>query len=91
MTPVTPPNEATSKMVTLVIQHLAKKLGIGADQVNISDVKPVIWRDAGLGCPKPGVDYIQMETPGFNIRLEAGGQTYNYHTDQTKRFVLCNK
>jgi hypothetical protein len=91
MTPVTPPNETADKMVTLVKQHLAQKLSIAVDQIMLSAVKPVVWRDAGLGCPKPGVDYIQMETPGYNILLEAGGKTYTYHTDETKRFVQCNK
>ena len=91
MTPATPAEEATTKMVTLVTQHLAQKLGLTADQILLSEVKPVVWRDAGLGCPKPGIDYIQVETPGFNIFLEAGGKTYNYHTDSAKRFVLCNK
>ena len=91
MTPATPPDEATAKMVALVTQHLAQKLGIAAEQVLLSEVKPVVWRDAGLGCPKPGIDYIQVETPGFNIFLEADGKPYNYHTDASKRFVLCNK
>lgn len=90
MTPVTPPDEAAEKMVTLVKQHLAQKLSITAEQIVLSNVKPVVWRDAGLGCPKPGVDYIQVETPGYNILLEAGGKTYTYHTDKTKRFVQCN-
>lgn len=91
MVPVTPPDEASEKMVALVKQHLAKRLSIGADQIVLSDIKPVVWRDAGLGCPKPGVDYIQVETPGYNILLAASGQTYRYHTDQTKRFVPCAK
>ena len=91
MTPATPPDEATAKMVTLVTQHLAQRLGVAAEQILLSEAKPVVWRDAGLGCPKPGVDYIQVETPGFNIFLEAAGKTYNYHTDSSKRFVLCNK
>jgi len=91
MTPATPPNESAEAMIKLVKEHLAKKLSIVADQIVLSAVKPVRWRDAGLGCPKPGVDYIQMETPGYSIFLEAGEKTYNYHTDETKRFVLCNK
>jgi hypothetical protein len=90
MTPVTSPDEASEKMVTLVKQNLAQRLGIPADQIVLSDVKPVVWRDAGLGCPKPSVDYIQVETPGYNIFLQAGGKTYNYHTDETRRFVACN-
>ena len=91
MTPVTPPNEAAASLVSLVKQHLSKQLNIAVDQILLSDIKPVVWRDAGLGCPKPGVDYIQVKTPGYNILLEASGQTYIYHTDETKRFVPCRK
>ena len=91
MTPVMPPNEAAETLVTLVKGHLAKRLGIAPDQIVLSDIKPVVWRDAGLGCPKPSIDYIQVETPGYNILLEASGNTYRYHTDQTKRFVPCNR
>lgn len=91
MIPVTPPDEASEKMVILVKGHLAQRLGIAVDQIVLSDVKPVVWRDASLGCPKPAIDYIPMETPGYKILLEAGGQTYNYHTDADKRFVLCSR
>ena len=91
MTPVTPPDAASEKLVTVVKQHLAQQLGISADQIVLSSVKSVVWRDAGLGCPKPGVDYIQVETPGYNILLEAGGKAYTYHTDATRRFVPCNR
>jgi hypothetical protein len=78
-------------MVSLVKGHLAQRLNTTAEQIALTEIQPVVWRDAGLGCPKPGVDYIQMETPGYTIFLEANGKTYNYHTDQTKRFVLCNR
>ena len=91
MTPVTPPDEASGKMVSLVKGHLAQRLNIAVDQIVVSDIKPVVWRDAGLGCPKPGVDYIQVETPGYNILLSADGKTYTYHTDAAKRFVQCNQ
>ena len=91
MIPVTPPDEAYEKMVMLVKGHLAQRLGIAVDQIVLSELKPVVWRDGGLGCPKPAVDYIPMKTPGYAITLEAGGQTYTYHTDAGKRFVLCNR
>lgn len=86
-----PPNTNEQKMVTLAKEHLAKKLGIAVDQIALSEVKPVVWRDASLGCPKPAIDYIPMETPGYSIVLEADGRTYNYHTDEVKRFVTCNR
>jgi hypothetical protein len=85
------PDAVSQKMVTLVKEHLAQKLGIPVEQIALSEVKPVVWRDGSLGCPKPAIDYIQVETPGFNILLEAAGQTYNYHTNQSNRFVMCNR
>jgi hypothetical protein len=88
--PITP-DAVSQKMVTLVKEHLAQKLGIPVEQITLSEVRPAMWRDASLGCPKPAIDYIQVETPGFNILLEAGGQTYNYHTNQSNRFVMCNR
>jgi hypothetical protein len=91
MVPVTPPDETAGKLVTLVKEHLALRISIAVDQVVLSQIKPVIWRDASLGCPKPGIDYIQMETPGYRISLTADGKTYTYHTDQARRFVQCNK
>lgn len=87
-TPITS-GASSDQLVNLVKQHLAKQLGISVSQITLSDIKPVVWRDAGLGCHKPGVDYIQVETPGYQIMLEAQGQSYNYHTDETQRFVPC--
>ena len=91
MVPTIPPDETAEKLIALVKGHLAQKLSIAVDQIELSDFKPVVWRDASLGCPKPGIDYIQMEIPGYTILLTTGGKTYTYHTDQAKRFVQCNK
>ena len=78
-------------MVALATAQLAKTLGIDRGQIAVVEVKAVLWRDASLGCPKPGVDYIRVETPGFNIQLKAGDQVYIYHTDETGRAVRCNR
>ena len=91
MTSSIPLDETAQKLVILVKEHLAQQLGIPVEQIALLEVKPAVWRDASLGCPKPAVDYIPMETPGYNIVLEAGGWTYNYHTNQANRFVVCNR
>ena len=83
------PSPASQNMVRLSIEHLSKRLGIPADRILLVEVTAVTWRDASLGCPKPGIDYIRVETPGYNILLEAGGNTYSYHTDEEKRVILC--
>jgi hypothetical protein len=86
--PITP-DAAAQKMVDLAKAHLAQRLSISAGQITLIEVRPVVWRDASLGCPKPAVDYMRVETPGFRIVLEAGGKTYNRHTDESRRVVLC--
>jgi hypothetical protein len=91
MVPAITPDAAAQKMVDLVKEHLAQRLSVTVDQIALAEVRATLWRDASLGCPKPAIDYIPMEIPGYSILLEAGGQTYNYHTDAVKRFVQCNR
>ncbi len=83
------PNPAAQKMADLSREHLSQKLNISIDQILTKRVEPVTWPDASLGCPKAGVDYIQVLTPGFLVYLEAGGQQYLYHTDENKTIILC--
>ena len=84
------PLDATAqKMVARASEHLARTLGATVEQIALVTATPVQWRDAGLGCPRPGVDYIQRETPGYNISLDLGGSVYEYHTDQVNRVILC--
>lgn len=91
MAPAITPDAAAQKMVDLAKENLAQRLGVALDEIALVQVRTAVWRDASLGCPRPAIDYIPMETPGYNIVLEAGGQTYNYHTDADRRFVLCNR
>ncbi len=92
--PVTPATEPASTtgvgMAQLSVADLSKRLKISADQIILVKITPVVWRDASLGCPKPGIDYIQVETPGYRISLQAGGKIYDYHTDEGKRVTLCD-
>jgi hypothetical protein len=84
------PTDATAlKMIGLAKAHLATRLGVPLEQIALSSVEPVQWRDAGLGCPKPGVDYLPMPKPGYRISLEVGGTTYEYHADQDNRVIQC--
>ncbi len=42
----------------------------------------VQWPDASLGNPQPSMVCGQVITPGYEIILFAGGQEYEYHSDQ---------
>ena len=51
-----------------------------ADSVQVVRVEAVEWSDASLGCPKAGMMYAQVITPGYKIVLESGGRTFNFHS-----------
>ena len=84
-----PSDAAGQTMVVVAKERLADRLDVSADEITLVRVQPVEWRDASLGCPKPGVDYIQVLTPGYVIKLEAAGSVYEYHTDDAQRVVTC--
>ncbi len=83
------PPPITNTILQLCIDDLVNRLKIGAAEINVVKVEATDWPDASLGCPKEGVAYIQVITPGYRITLEAGGKQYDYHTDAVKRVLLC--
>lgn len=79
----------SAPMVELARQALAKELGIQVDAVKLVQLEAVEWNDGSLGCPKPGVMYLQVITPGYRVILEAQGKQYTYHTDTRRQVVPC--
>ncbi|HZQ10608.1 MAG TPA: hypothetical protein VFD70_28775 [Anaerolineae bacterium] len=78
-------------LVQLIAQakaDLAQRVSAPSDSITVKSTQAMEWSDASLGCPKPGVMYIQVITPGYLIVLQAGGKDYNYHTSLTQ-VVLC--
>ena len=89
--PVTsvPPDPAVQEVVLQTQAQLAQKLGIEADDIFQFSIEAVEWPDASLGCPQTGMTYAQVITPGYKILLEANGQVYSFHTDETSHVILC--
>ncbi|MCL4263290.1 MAG: hypothetical protein KJ069_08745 [Anaerolineae bacterium] len=76
-------------LVSQVSQDLAQRLTIDVSQVTLVEAIAVDWSDSSLGCPQPGMSYLMVITPGYQITLVAQGEEYTYHTDQGRYFVLC--
>lgn len=77
-------------VVTLAISDLANRFGIARRAIRIVEVRRVDWSDTSLGHPEPGKLYAQVITPGFLIKLEAGGRICLYHSDRARIvFVSC--
>jgi subtilase family serine protease len=83
------PSDA-EKVVLLAKEDLAGRLGISTEEIRVEKVEKVEWPDASLGCPKPGMVYAQVITPGYKLVLFAKGRSYEYHTSM-RHVVLCEE
>lgn len=81
----------SAKSLEAARQELARRTGLNSSEVTVESVESVEWRDSSLGCPQPGGMYAQVLTPGYRIVLQAGGKSYEYHTDAAGRVVLCQQ
>jgi hypothetical protein len=84
-----PPASTDQKVILLTQQDLAGRLKIDPEAIAVRFIEPVMWPDASLGCPRPGLMYAQVITPGYLVLLEVEGTVYEYHTDQQAAVVLC--
>lgn len=87
--PTEPSMGGDNPMVDIAKSDLAKRLGIPVDEIVLVKSEAVTWSDACLGIHTPGVACADVITPGYLILLSAQGNTYEYHTDQSSRALLC--
>lgn len=78
-------------MVVMAKKDLVQKLSLSLNDIQVEKVVEKEWGDASLGCPTEGMVYIQLVTPGYQIILNANGQTYDYRSDLERRVELCAK
>lgn len=63
---------------------------VGTDQVvRVVVAHEVTWPNGSLGCPEPGMSYIQALVPGYRIELAVGDVVYEYHGASGADPFLC--
>ena len=60
---------------------LAKRLGVAEGEVEEESVEEAEFPDMALGAPQHDEMSGMMITPGWRIRLKAGGRSYEYRAD----------
>jgi hypothetical protein len=73
------------------LRDAAAHLGVSPGELRVDQLEPRQWGDASLGCPRPGILYAQVVTPGFLIVIHGGGKELEYHSDGRGRVVLCQE
>ncbi len=74
-------------LAVLAAETLAVELSIPVSSIQIDTVRAVEWRDSSIGCPQPGVGYLQVITPGHKITLRAGGRVHTIHEANGRAFM----
>jgi len=86
-----PPAEALTDteqaVADLAVATLAEDLGIPEDAISVESVTEVDWRSSALGCPRPGMAYLDVITSGHKVTLRANGELYTVHEADNRAFV----
>ena len=75
--------------VTAAKTDLAARLRIRPEEIEVVKAEEATWRDGSLGCPQPGVEYLQALVNGMLIVLRVKGQEYEYHSGAGGKPMLC--
>jgi hypothetical protein len=78
-------------VVDAALRDAAAHLGVGIDSLHVDQVEARQWGDSSLGCPRPGLMYSQIVTPGFLVVISGTGKVLEYHSDARARIVLCQE
>jgi hypothetical protein len=84
----TPPSYL-SGMITTIARDLSAQTDVPLDEITFVSAEPMIWPNAGLGCPDPAMAYAEVMVEGLLVTMAAGNREFQYHTGGLDRFVLC--
>jgi hypothetical protein len=81
--------EVPQQILALFRDDLARRALVKPETITVVSATEQQWPDGALGCPKPGEMYTQMIVPGYRVVLQAAGEKYAYHSDQSGKFIVC--
>jgi hypothetical protein len=86
-----PAAESQAAAVDAARRDAAQRLSTTPDSLEVAVVESRQWPDRALGCPRQGVLYAQVVTPGYLIVLSNGSRRLEYHTDDRGMAVFCQE
>lgn len=80
-----------SPFVEQAVADLAARLGTTPDRIEVISATLVTWPDSSMGCPQPGMEYLQALQDGSLIELGHDGRVYRYHSGGNRTPFLCDQ
>lgn len=65
--------------------------GVDPSPLTTKGVEPVTWPDSSLGCRQPGIQYLQVLTPGYRIEFQGAQGNYLVHVAANRAIVCTGK
>ena len=90
-TPPSPETQAENPLVRQAKADLAQRLNVPIEDIELIKYEEVVWPDASLGCPQPGMRYKQVPYDGALIVLKVAGREYEYHNGGSRGLFLCEQ
>jgi len=74
----------------IAIRTITEQIGASPEQITIRSEEAVEFSDSSLGCPKSGMSYMQVITPGHKVLAEYAGKIYDVRVAGS-RGLICVK
>lgn len=84
----TQPAHPPGSPAAIAAAAIAQQTGGLADDVVIRSVEAIDFGDSSLGCPEPGMAYLQVITPGYKVDAVLAGRSFDVRV-AGKRGVIC--
>jgi len=85
----TPAILTQAEIERLVLADLSARQGLAPAEAHIKTSDLRRWPAPNLDCSARTGVFEPQPTPGYLIRIEAGGHIFEYHTDLHGKFLLC--
>lgn len=82
-TPSPAPQTELTPAEQAAVARLSSTLDLPAGQISILSTEAVNWPDGCLGIQRPGMMCTEAIVPGYKIVLEAGGEQYEFRTNES--------
>jgi len=73
------------------IKDLARRESVSPSIIKVVGYEELTWPDTSLGCPHPGMRYLQVPQDGARIILQLNDRMYVYHSGGNRPPFLCTK
>lgn len=77
------------ELINTVRADASRRSGLEEKALRVAIAEAVTWNDGSMGCGATGQSYTQALVPGYRIRIEGEGKTYEYHASERGSWKLC--